>query len=108
MQATLNEPLEGMTAMVIAHRLSTIRSANQLLVFADGAIVERGPHEELLAAGGRHEELHRTQFTVQRPRPKRMRWVGSSRGGRQAGSPRQFSKTHDPLTSGAAEKPAVK
>jgi ATP-binding cassette subfamily B protein len=65
-QAALSEALEGRTAMVIAHRLSTIRSADLILVVEDGSIVERGTHEELLAAGGRYEELHRTQFAVQK------------------------------------------
>ena len=65
-QAALSEALEGRTAMVIAHRLSTIRNADLILVVEDGSIVERGTHEELLAAGGRYEELHRTQFAVQK------------------------------------------
>jgi len=65
-QAALSEALEGRTAMVIAHRLSTIRSADQILVIEDGSIIERGTHEELLAAEGRYEELHRTQFAVQK------------------------------------------
>ncbi|MBF4608502.1 ABC transporter ATP-binding protein [Curtobacterium sp. VKM Ac-1393] len=65
-QAALSEALEGRTAMVIAHRLSTIRSADLILVVEDGSVVERGTHEELLAAGGRYEELHRTQFAVQK------------------------------------------
>jgi ATP-binding cassette subfamily C protein len=65
-QAALSEALEGRTAMVIAHRLSTIRSADLILVVEDGSIVERGTHEELLAVGGRYEELHRTQFAVQK------------------------------------------
>jgi ABC-type glutathione transport system ATPase component len=65
-QAALSEALEGRTAMVIAHRLSTIRSADLMLVVEDGSIVERGTHEEPLVAGGRYEELHRTQFTVQK------------------------------------------
>ena len=65
-QAALSEALEGRTAMVIAHRLSTIRSADLILVVEDGSIVERGTHEELLASGGRYEELHRTQFAVQK------------------------------------------
>lgn len=65
-QAALSEALEGRTALVIAHRLSTIRSADMILVVEDGAIVERGTHDELLAAAGRYEELHRTQFEVQK------------------------------------------
>ncbi|MDA3805446.1 ABC transporter ATP-binding protein [Clavibacter sp. CT19] len=65
-QAALSEALEGRTALVIAHRLSTIRSADMILVVEDGAIVERGTHDELLAAGGRYEELHRTQFAVRK------------------------------------------
>jgi len=61
-QAALTEALAGRTAIVIAHRLSTVRAADLILVVEDGRIVERGTHTELLAAGGRYEELYRTQF----------------------------------------------
>jgi ATP-binding cassette subfamily B protein len=61
-QAALAEALDGRTAVVIAHRLSTIRAADLILVVENGRIVERGTHTELLALGGRYEELHRTQF----------------------------------------------
>ncbi|AXE77060.1 MULTISPECIES: ABC transporter ATP-binding protein [Streptomyces] len=61
-QEALTEALAGRTAVVIAHRLSTVRAADLILVVEDGQIVERGTHEELLAAGGRYEELYRTQF----------------------------------------------
>ena len=61
-QAALAEALEGRTAIVIAHRLSPIRQADQILVVEGGRIVERGRHDDLLAAGGRYAELHRTQF----------------------------------------------
>jgi ABC-type multidrug transport system fused ATPase/permease subunit len=61
-QAALGEALEGRTAIVIAHRLSTIRAADEILVIEDGRILERGPHADLLAAGGRYAELYRTQF----------------------------------------------
>ncbi|MGC9668660.1 ABC transporter ATP-binding protein [Planosporangium sp. 12N6] len=65
-QEALGEALAGRTAVVIAHRLSTVRAADQILVIEDGRIVERGTHADLLAAGGRYEELYRTQFD-QRP-----------------------------------------
>ncbi len=61
-QEALTEALDGRTAVVIAHRLSTVRSADQILVVEAGRIVERGTHEELLAAGARYAELYRTQF----------------------------------------------
>ncbi|NIZ93301.1 ABC transporter ATP-binding protein [Kineococcus rubinsiae] len=63
-QAALDEALEGRTALVIAHRLSTIRTADLILVVEGGHIAERGTHEELLRAGGRYAELHRTQFAT--------------------------------------------
>jgi len=61
-QAALAEALAGRTAVVIAHRLSTVRAADLILVIEDGRIVERGTHADLLAVGGRYEELYRTQF----------------------------------------------
>lgn len=64
-QAALGEALVGRTAVVIAHRLSTVRSADLILVIEDGRVVERGTHQDLLAAGGRYQELYRTQFEEQ-------------------------------------------
>jgi subfamily B ATP-binding cassette protein MsbA len=52
----------GRTTFVIAHRLSTIRSADQILVLEGGEIVERGTHEQLLAANGRYRQLYDKQY----------------------------------------------
>ena len=63
-QRALSVALAGRTALVIAHRLSTVREADALLVLDDGRVVERGTHDELVAAGGLYAELYRTQFAV--------------------------------------------
>ncbi len=62
-QQALDVAREGRTAVVIAHRLSTVRDADQILVVDGGIIVERGTHDELLAASGRYAKLYSRQFT---------------------------------------------
>ena len=57
----LRTALEGRTSIVIAHRLSTVMEADQILVLEKGAIVERGTHEELVAANGLYSELYARQ-----------------------------------------------
>ncbi|MFJ6180962.1 ABC transporter ATP-binding protein [Streptomyces sp. NPDC092295] len=52
----------GRTSFVIAHRLSTIRDADVILVMENGAIVEQGSHDELLAAEGAYARLYAAQF----------------------------------------------
>jgi hypothetical protein len=54
--------MKGRTSFVIAHRLSTIRNADQVLVINHGEIIERGTHEELLAAKGFYYRLYMSQF----------------------------------------------
>jgi len=64
-QQALATALRGRTSLVIAHRLSTVREADVILVLDHGRIVERGRHDELLAAGGQYAELYRIQFERQ-------------------------------------------
>jgi ATP-binding cassette subfamily B protein len=59
-QQALAHALAGRTAVVIAHRLSTITNADQILVVDNGQIVERGHHDDLLAADGLYADLYRT------------------------------------------------
>jgi ATP-binding cassette subfamily B protein len=58
----LERLMKDRTTLVIAHRLSTIRNADVIFVIEDGAIVERGGHDELMKAGGLYSELHDLQF----------------------------------------------
>lgn len=50
-QDALDRAAQGRTVMVIAHRLSTVQNADEVLVIDDGAVLERGTHQDLLAKG---------------------------------------------------------
>jgi ATP-binding cassette subfamily B protein len=63
-QAALATALADRTSIVIAHRLATVRAADEIAVIDGGRVVERGTHDELVAAGGLYASLSRTQFAV--------------------------------------------
>jgi ATP-binding cassette subfamily B protein len=60
-QKALAQALRGRTSIVIAHRLSTVMGADQIIVLENGAIAERGKHEELVLTGGLYSELFARQ-----------------------------------------------
>ena len=64
-QAELRSVSQGKTALVIAHRLSTVVDAHEIVVLEAGRVVERGPHAELLALGGRYAQMWRLQQSGQ-------------------------------------------
>jgi len=61
-QKAMEKLMKNRTSFIIAHRLSTIRNADIILVIRDGAIVEQGNHEDLMAAKGFYTSLYKSQF----------------------------------------------
>ncbi len=57
--------MEGRTVFVIAHRLSTVRNAGAILVLENGAVIEHGNHEDLIAQKGRYYKLYTGQFELE-------------------------------------------
>jgi ATP-binding cassette subfamily B protein/subfamily B ATP-binding cassette protein MsbA len=68
-QESMAELLSGRTTFVIAHRLSTVRRASLILLMDEGRIVERGTHEELMAARGTYYEMVMRQMTAHADEP---------------------------------------
>lgn len=62
-QRSISNISQGRTSLFIAHRLSTISGCDQILVLKSGCIIERGNHEELLAADGYYSHLYNAQFS---------------------------------------------
>ncbi|HEU5258831.1 MAG TPA: ABC transporter ATP-binding protein [Vicinamibacterales bacterium] len=54
--------MRSRTTIIVSHRVSTVRNADQILVLDDGAIVERGTHDQLVARNGLYAELYRKQL----------------------------------------------
>ncbi len=61
-QKALEFLMQSRTTLVIAHRLSTIRKADRIVVISDGAVIEEGTHEILLAKEGEYKKLYLLQF----------------------------------------------
>ena len=61
-QNAMSELMRNKTCFIIAHRLSTIQNADTILVVKDGAIIEQGNHEQLIAKGGFYYSLYHSQF----------------------------------------------
>ncbi len=64
----LDRLMKDKTCIVIAHHLATIRRATIIFVLKDSTLVERGTHDELLAAGGVYSELYEIQFHREDPK----------------------------------------
>lgn len=60
-QKALNNVAVGRTMIVIAHRLSTIRNADNIVVMANGRLLEQGTHDQLVSLGGTYSHLVRVQ-----------------------------------------------
>src|SRR5699024_1379223 len=61
-QKGLDNLMRDRTTLVIAHRLSTIQDADRIVVLHDGALVEQGTHDQLMARDGHYRGLHDIQF----------------------------------------------
>ena len=68
-QHALENLMKDRTTFVIAHRLSTVRHADLIVVLHEGRIVERGCHDDLLAASGPYRRLYDLQFRTQELAP---------------------------------------
>jgi subfamily B ATP-binding cassette protein MsbA len=64
-QNALADLTENRTTLTIAHRLSTVKDADQILVFDQGRLVQKGPHKQLIATKGLYQNLCALQFNSQ-------------------------------------------
>lgn len=61
-QKALLEVMKGRTTFIIAHRISSLKHADEILVLENGAIAERGTHEQLIKTGGTYQKIYDIQF----------------------------------------------
>ena len=61
-QRGLEQAMAGRTVLVIAHRLATVQGADRILVLEAGRVLEEGTHRDLLALGGRYNDLCQRQL----------------------------------------------
>ncbi|CAO1631439.1 unnamed protein product [Parajaminaea phylloscopi] len=87
LQVALQTLMQGKTSLTIAHRLSTIVNSDQILVMSEGAVVESGTHEELVAIpGGRYASMWKAQVETDKERAEQEA-VEKEASSRRAGEP---------------------
>jgi ABC-type transport system involved in Fe-S cluster assembly fused permease/ATPase subunit len=101
-QDALDRVSKNRTTLVIAHRLSTIVGADEIIVLDRGAIVERGTHQALLAAGGLYASMWNRQREAEEAREKLARVADDERAPN-----RNPPATDEPLAKPAEVEPAA-